>query len=110
MTKATEGDPRRPAASPTVILSAVGLVVLAAVLYPGSKPSWSRQTDEVMSTINAELALGTRIERTEEVLLILEDRVKQLCLRHTTVTSGGTAGTTGKAVAAIPAAARSASS
>src|SRR5688572_20633306 len=78
---------------PTVILSAVGLVVLAAVLYPRVETELVTQTDEGEVNVNAELALGTRIERTEEVLLILEDRVKQFVPEATTIiTSGGSGG------------------
>jgi hydrophobic/amphiphilic exporter-1 (mainly G- bacteria), HAE1 family len=51
------------------------------------------QTDEGEVNVNAELALGTRIERTEEVLLILEDRVKQFVPEATTIiTQGGSGG------------------
>src|SRR5687767_13148919 len=78
---------------PTVILSAVGLVVLAAVLFPRVETELVTQTDEGEVNVNAELALGTRIERTEEVLLILEDRVKQFVPEATTIiTSGGSGG------------------
>ena len=78
---------------PTVILSAVALVVLAAVLYPRIETELVTQTDEGEVNVNAELALGTRIERTEEVLLILEDRVKQFVPEATTIiTQGGSGG------------------
>jgi HAE1 family hydrophobic/amphiphilic exporter-1 len=78
---------------PTVILSAVALVVVAAVLYPRVETELVTQTDEGEVNVNAELALGTRIERTEEVLLILEDRVKQFVPEATTIiTSGGSGG------------------
>jgi HAE1 family hydrophobic/amphiphilic exporter-1 len=78
---------------PTVILSAVALVVLAAVLYPRVETELVTQTDEGEVNVNAELALGTRIERTEEVLLILEDRVKQFVPEATTIiTQGGSGG------------------
>ena len=78
---------------PTVILSAVALVVLAAVLYPRVETELVTQTDEGEVNVNAELALGTRIERTEEVLLILEERVKRFVPEATTIiTQGGSGG------------------
>jgi HAE1 family hydrophobic/amphiphilic exporter-1 len=78
---------------PTVILSAVALVVLAAVLYPKVDTELVTQTDEGEVNINAELALGTRIERTEEVLLTLEERVKRFVPEATTIiTQGGSGG------------------
>src|SRR6187549_2956468 len=78
---------------PTVILSAVALVALAAVLYPKIETELVTQTDEGEVNVNAELALGTRIERTEEVLLVLEDRVKQFVPEATTIiTQGGSGG------------------
>jgi HAE1 family hydrophobic/amphiphilic exporter-1 len=78
---------------PTVILSAVALVVLAAVLYPRIETELVTQTDEGEVNVNAELALGTRIERTEEVLLLLEERVKRFVPEATTIiTQGGSGG------------------
>jgi HAE1 family hydrophobic/amphiphilic exporter-1 len=78
---------------PTVILSAVALVVLAAVLYPKIETELVTQTDEGEVNVNAELALGTRIERTEEVLLTLEERVKRFVPEATTIiTQGGSGG------------------
>ena len=78
---------------PTVIGSAAALVVLAAVLYPKIETELVTQTDEGEVNVNAELALGTRIERTEEVLLTLEDRVKRFVPEATTIiTQGGSGG------------------
>ena len=78
---------------PTVIASAAALVVLAAWLYPKVQTELVTQTDEGEVNVNAELALGTRIERTEEVLLTLEDRVKQFVPEATTIiTQGGSGG------------------
>jgi HAE1 family hydrophobic/amphiphilic exporter-1 len=78
---------------PTVILSAVALVVLAAVLYPKIETELVTQTDEGEVNVNAELALGTRIERTEEALLTLEERVKRFVPEATTIiTQGGSGG------------------
>jgi HAE1 family hydrophobic/amphiphilic exporter-1 len=78
---------------PTVIASAAALVLLAAYLYPKVETELVTQTDEGEVNVNAELALGTRIERTEEVLLTLEDRVKRFVPEATTViTQGGSGG------------------
>jgi HAE1 family hydrophobic/amphiphilic exporter-1 len=71
----------------------VALVALAAVLYPRVETELVTQTDEGEVNVNAELALGTRIERTEEVLLILEERVKRFVPEATTIiTQGGSGG------------------
>jgi HAE1 family hydrophobic/amphiphilic exporter-1 len=62
---------------PTVIAAAAALVVAAALLYPMVSVELMPQTDEGEVNINAELAVGTRIERTEEALLRLEDMVRE---------------------------------
>jgi HAE1 family hydrophobic/amphiphilic exporter-1 len=78
---------------PTVIGSAAALVVLAAVLYPKVGSELVTQTDEGEVNINVELALGTRIEPTEQALLIVENRVKELVPEATTIiTQGGGGG------------------
>jgi HAE1 family hydrophobic/amphiphilic exporter-1 len=78
---------------PTVIGGAAALVVAAVLLYPLVGVELLPSTDEGEVNINAELALGTRVERTEEVLLILEERIKQFVPEATTViTQGGGGG------------------
>ena len=78
---------------PTVIGSAAALVVLAAVLYPRVGSELVTQTDEGEVNINVELALGTRIEPTEQALLTIENRVKELVPEATTIiTQGGGGG------------------
>jgi len=78
---------------PTVIVSAAALVVLAAVLYPRVGTELVTQTDEGEVNINVELALGTRIEPTEQALLTVETRVKELVPEATTIiTQGGGGG------------------
>jgi HAE1 family hydrophobic/amphiphilic exporter-1 len=78
---------------PTVIVSAAALVVLAAVLYPRVGTELVTQTDEGEVNINVELALGTRIEPTEQALLTVENRVKELVPEATTIiTQGGGGG------------------
>jgi HAE1 family hydrophobic/amphiphilic exporter-1 len=60
---------------PTVIGGAAALVVVAALLYPRIPVELLPQTDEGEVNVNAELAVGTRVERTEEALLRLEEMV-----------------------------------
>jgi hydrophobic/amphiphilic exporter-1 (mainly G- bacteria), HAE1 family len=77
---------------PTVIGAAVGLVVLTLVLYPRVGVELLPQTDEGEVNVNAELAIGTRIERTEEALLTLEQMVKQFVPEARTIMTNGGGG------------------
>jgi HAE1 family hydrophobic/amphiphilic exporter-1 len=78
---------------PTVIGGAAALVVLAAVLYPQIQVELMPQADEGEVNVNAELAVGTRIERTEEALLKLEEMVKENVPELVTIiTEGGGGG------------------
>ncbi|HET9359075.1 MAG TPA: efflux RND transporter permease subunit, partial [Vicinamibacterales bacterium] len=80
---------------PTVIGGAAALVVLAVVLYPMVSVELVTQTDEGEVNINAELPVGTRIERTEEALLRLEEMVREKVPeseRITLITNGGGGG------------------
>jgi HAE1 family hydrophobic/amphiphilic exporter-1 len=78
---------------PTVIGGAAALVVAAALIYPQIETELLPQTDEGEVNINAELAVGTRIERTEEALLRLQDLIKEYVPEATTViTQGGGGG------------------
>jgi HAE1 family hydrophobic/amphiphilic exporter-1 len=61
---------------PTVVAVGVGLFVLAVFLAPGIKSELLPQTDEGEVAVDAELAVGTRIERTESVMLLLEERIR----------------------------------
>ncbi len=75
---------------PTVLMGAVASVVLAVLLYPLLSSELLPQTDEGEVNVNAELAIGTRVERTEAVMLRLEEMVRQYVPEATTViTSGG---------------------
>ena len=62
---------------PTVFAGSAALVLAAVVLYPRVGVELLPQTDEGEVTVNAELAPGTRIERTEEVILRLEEMVRE---------------------------------
>jgi HAE1 family hydrophobic/amphiphilic exporter-1 len=76
-----------------VIGGAAALVVAAALIYPQIETELMPQTDEGEVNINAELAVGTRIERTEEALLRLQDMLKEYVPEATTViTQGGGGG------------------
>lgn len=75
---------------PTVILGALASVVAAVMIYPLLSTELLPQTDEGEVNVNAELPVGTRVERTEEAMLRLEELVKQYVPEATTViTSGG---------------------
>jgi HAE1 family hydrophobic/amphiphilic exporter-1 len=78
---------------PTVVVGAFASVVLAAFLYPLLSNELLPQTDEGEVNVNAELPRGTRVERTEEVMLQLEDMVRQYVPEaQTIITSGGGGG------------------
>jgi HAE1 family hydrophobic/amphiphilic exporter-1 len=78
---------------PTVIGSSVALVVLAALLYPMIQTELLPQADEGEVNVNAELAVGTRFERTEEALLRIQEMVRQNVPEAVTlITSGGGGG------------------
>ena len=97
---------------PTVIGTAMLLVVAAALIYPLITVELMPQTDEGEVNINAELAVGTRVERTEEVLLRLEDmvreRVPEVHDHHQRAAAAATGTAAGGARGAAPIAARSA--
>ncbi|HEX8029788.1 MAG TPA: efflux RND transporter permease subunit [Vicinamibacterales bacterium] len=63
---------------PTVFAVGFGLFVVAIVLLPRIGFEFQPVTDEGEITVDAELAMGSRIERTEAVLIGLEEKIKQL--------------------------------
>jgi HAE1 family hydrophobic/amphiphilic exporter-1 len=77
---------------PTVVAGAVTSVVLAALLYPLLTSELLPQTDEGEVNVNAELAVGTRVERTEEVIVRLEQMIREYVPEATTVISNGGGG------------------
>jgi HAE1 family hydrophobic/amphiphilic exporter-1 len=78
---------------PTVIGGAAALVVAAALIYPQIETELMPQTDEGEVNINVELAVGTRIERTEEAILRVQEMVKEYVPEAVTViTQGGGGG------------------
>ena len=62
---------------PTVFAVGVALFVAAIVLGQRVKYEFQPTTDEGEVTVDAELAVGTRIESTEAVLVRLEDAIRQ---------------------------------
>ena len=78
---------------PTVLLGGAGLFVLAILIMPMLKYELLPQTDEGEVTVDVELAVGSRIERTREVLIRMEDMIKQSVPEgHTMVTNAGGGG------------------
>lgn len=78
---------------PTVFAVGLGVFVLAVMLLPRIGFEFQPTTDEGEVTVDAELAVGTRVERTEAVLLRLEEAVKQLVPEATMlITQGGGGG------------------
>ena len=71
------------------------------LIYPQIGIELMPQADEGEVNVNAELAVGTRIERTEEALLKLEEMVKSACRkRGRSSPRAAAAATTGRAAAA----------
>jgi HAE1 family hydrophobic/amphiphilic exporter-1 len=63
---------------PTVFATGFGLFVVALLLLPRIGFEFQPQTDEGEITVDAELAMGSRIEKTEAVLIGLEEKIRQL--------------------------------
>jgi HAE1 family hydrophobic/amphiphilic exporter-1 len=82
---------------PTVVGISAALVVAAVVLLPMLGFELVPQTDEGEVNVEAELAVGTRIERTEPVMLQLEEMVRQLVPEATMIiTNAGGGGGMGQ--------------
>jgi HAE1 family hydrophobic/amphiphilic exporter-1 len=62
---------------PTVFALGFGLFAVAIYLLPLIGFEFQPATDEGEVTVDAELAVGTRIENTEAVLIQLEDRIRE---------------------------------
>jgi HAE1 family hydrophobic/amphiphilic exporter-1 len=61
---------------PTVFATGFGLFLVAIVLLPRIGFEFQPQTDEGEITVDAELAVGSRIELTEAVLIGLEEKIR----------------------------------
>jgi HAE1 family hydrophobic/amphiphilic exporter-1 len=70
---------------PTVLVGGAATCVIAFLLLPTIPVELMPQTDEGQVTVTAELARGTRFERTRDVLLAMEARVRELVPEATTV-------------------------
>jgi hydrophobic/amphiphilic exporter-1 (mainly G- bacteria), HAE1 family len=78
---------------PTVIGVSVALVVVAIVLLPMVGFELVPQADEGEVRVDVELPVGTRVERTEAVVLRLEEMIRQAVPETTMlITSGGGGG------------------
>ena len=77
---------------PTIIGGAVASIVAAVMIYPLLSTELLPQTDEGEVNVNAELPVGTRIERTEAVMIELEGMVRQFVPEAVTVISNGGGG------------------
>jgi HAE1 family hydrophobic/amphiphilic exporter-1 len=62
---------------PTVFAASAGLIATAVFMIPLLGFELVPQTDEGEVEVNVEMAVGTRIERTEATMLQLEERIQQ---------------------------------
>jgi HAE1 family hydrophobic/amphiphilic exporter-1 len=76
---------------PTVVGVSIASVVAAVLILPTIPTEFSTQADEGQVNVNVELAIGTRVERTDAVLARLEEMLPQLVpeLRSLIVNGGG---------------------
>jgi len=77
---------------PTVLMAATALTVAAVVILPTIPAELMPQTDEGEVSVNARLAVGSRIERSEAVVLQLEDLIKTNVPEAVTVVSSAGGG------------------
>jgi HAE1 family hydrophobic/amphiphilic exporter-1 len=75
---------------PTVIGLSLASVVAAVLILPTIPTEFSTQTDEGQVNVNVELAIGTRVERTDVVLQRVEEMLPTLVPEATgIIVSGG---------------------
>jgi HAE1 family hydrophobic/amphiphilic exporter-1 len=83
---------------PTVFAVGFGLFAVAVYLLPSIGFEFQPATDEGEVTVDAELAVGTRIENTEAVLIQLENRIREVVPESTMlITQAGGGGGFGNA-------------
>ena len=70
---------------PIVLATGAGTLVVAALLFTQLGVELLPQTDEGEVSVSAELPVGTRFERTRDVTLGLEERVRTLVPEATTI-------------------------
>ena len=62
---------------PTVFATGFALFAVAVILLPRIGFEFQPQTDEGEITVDAELAVGSRVEKTEAVLIGLEEKIRR---------------------------------
>ncbi len=72
---------------PTVLMGGAATLAVALLLFPLIGVELLPQTDEGQVSVTAELAVGTRFERTRDVLLGMEARARQLVPEAETIIS-----------------------
>jgi HAE1 family hydrophobic/amphiphilic exporter-1 len=77
---------------PIVVTVGVASVVAAVMMFPLLNTELAPQTDEGVVEVSAEMAAGTRIERTDAIMSRLEQMVQQLVPEATTITASAGAG------------------
>lgn len=78
---------------PTVFATGIGLFLVAVLLLPRVGFEFQPSTDEGEVAVDIELAVGSRVELTEAVILRLEDAVRQQVPEATMlITQGGGGG------------------
>ena len=78
---------------PMVIGAGAASVVAAVLMFPLLNTELAPQTDEGVVEVSAELAAGTRIERTDAIMSRLEQMVQQLVPEaETIIASAGSGG------------------
>ena len=80
---------------PTIIGLAAASVVAAVLIYPLLSTELLPQTDEGEVNVSADLPVGTRVERTEAVILRLEEMVRDTVPEAEAIISNGGANTFG---------------
>jgi HAE1 family hydrophobic/amphiphilic exporter-1 len=77
---------------PIVLAVGIGLFVLAVVLLPRVGFELMPQTDEGEVSVDLELPVGTRIERTEAAIIRMEEIIRQSVPEHVMLISNGGGG------------------
>jgi len=78
---------------PIVVGAGVASVVIAVLMFPLLNTELAPQTDEGLVVVSAELASGTRIERTDAIMSRLEQMVQQVVPEaRTIIASAGSGG------------------
>ena len=86
---------------PIVIGAGILSVAAAVMIFPRLNTELAPQTDEGVVTVSAELASGTRIERTDAIMSRLEQQIRSLVPElQTMIASAGQAAAAGVAAAA----------